>query len=383
MKFSKHFNVIICIIFLFMGLFFAGNQMLVHHVSSNFAANNVELGLMIGAMYVGSLLMVLVLGEVSARIGKRLGAVIAAICYSAGALFVALAGSVKLSIVAFLIFGCGTGGIEGMLFSLIGDYNGEDTNKVMNISQAFFSIGAVVGPLLFEQMLKTVPYRYAYGVMWLIMGAIAVTFWLARSVESFTKRDDSTEKGLSIFKLVRNPAMIIYMLVLMISIGCESSVTYWLATYFDVLGAVGLGTLGLSIYWISSIPGRLVGATAKNRGRYLAVSYIVATVGILLLLLIPDPKLKFIGICVMGVALAPVYPSISTLGASLFPKKTASAFSLMVFSSGLGGALAQPIIGAISEASSITTVYGAIAVVMLILSGMMVLGGKFAKSHKA
>ncbi len=365
-----------------MGLFFAGNQLLVHHVGSNFAANDVELGLLIGAMYVGSLAMVLVLGEISERIGKRLGVVIAGLCYSFGALFVAFAGSIKLSIVGFLIFGCGTGGIEGMLFSLIGDYNGENTNKVMNISQAFFSVGAVVGPLLFEYMLKSVEYRYAYGIMWLIMGIIAVVFWLSRSVDSYAKKADTKEKGLNIFKLVRNPAMIIFMLTLMISIGCESSVTYWLVKYFDLLGVVGLGTLGLSIYWISSIPGRLVGATAKNRGRYLAVSYIVASVGILMLLLIPSPKLKFIGVMVLGVALAPVYPSISTLGASLFPTKSASAFSLMVFSSGLGGALAQPIIGAISQASSITTVYGAIAIIMLVLSGMMVLGSKLAKKQK-
>mgnify|MGYP003851102301 CR=1 FL=1 len=370
-------------IIFFMGCFFAGNQVLVHYVSRHFAATDLEYGLMVGAMYVGSLVMVLVLGEVSERIGKRLGITIAALCYSIGALFIALAGSIKLTAAAFLIFGCGTGGIEGILFSLIGDYNGAKTGRVMNLTQAVFSVGAVLGPIVINSLIKVVEYQVLYGFMWLFMGVLAVLFYLSRDIDEFAVKAPAREKGLTMFKLIKNPAMLIFMLALMVSIGCETSITYWLVNYFDGLGAIELGTYGLSIYWIASIPGRLMGALPRDEGKYLSIGYVAASGGILLLLFLPTPGLKLIGIMVLGITLAPVYPCISSMGAALFPEKSASAFSLMVFASGLGGAIAQPIIGEISTASSVTTVYGAISVIMLLLSVTIIIGVRQSKKQRA
>jgi fucose permease len=366
-----------------MGCFFAGNQVLVHYVGKHFAASDMKFGFMIGAMYVGSLVMVLVLGEVSERIGKRLGVVIAAICYSVGALFVALAGSVNMSIVAFFIFGCGTGGIEGVLFSLIGDYNGPKTGRMMNLTQAVFSVGAVLGPIIITWLIKFVNYQIVYGIMWVFMGILAVLFYISKDIDEFAKKSEIKPKGLMMFKLIKNPAMVLFMVALMVSIGCETSITYWLPNYFDKFGAIALGTYGLSIYWISSIPGRLVAALPQDEGKYLSISYLVASIGILLLLFLPTPALKLIGIVVLGITLAPVYPCISSMGAALFPKQSASAFSLMVFACGIGGAIAQPIIGAVATKSSITTVYGAIFVIMLILSLAIIFAVRLSKKNGA
>jgi len=376
---KKFFNTYITIVFLFLGCFFAGNQLLVHYVGNYFNANEIEFSFLIGSMYIGSLTMVLVIGEVSERIGKRLGVVISAIFYSIGAILIAIAGSIELTIFAFLIFGIGAGGIEGVLFSLIGDYNGPHTHKIMNISQASFSVGAVTGPLLITVLTKVISYKYIYGIIWLFMALLAVMFFISRDIDTFAKKEHKIKKGFIAFKLIKNPAMIVFMATLMIAIGCETAVTYWLINYYELLGVVGLGAIGLSLYWVSSIPGRLLGAYAKNQGRYLSVGFILASVGILLLLFLPTPILKFIGVTMLGMALAPVYPSISTLGANLFPNNSAAAFSLMVFSGGLGGALAQPIIGVVAGTSSIKTVYGAIAIIMILLSIMIVVGVKLSK----
>ncbi len=377
-KIRQFFNSYIIFIFFFLGVFFSGNQLLVHYVEKTFNASDFQFSLLIGAMYVGSLTMVLVLGEVSERIGKRQGIVIAATCYSIGALFIALSSSIHMSIVSFLLFGIGAGGIEGILFSLIGDYNGPSTHKVMNISQAVFSVGAVTGPILVNYMAKAFAYQYVYGIMWAFMGVLAILFWLSKEVDSFAKKTKKKKKGLVIFKLLKNPAMVVFMVALMLAIGSETAVTYWLINYYELIGAVALGSFGLSLYWMSSIPGRIIGAYAKNQSRHLSFGFILGSIGIVLLLVLPTPLLKFIGIAILGLALAPVYPSISTLGARLFPENSAAAFSLMVFSCGLGGALAQPVIGAVSESSSIETVYVGIAVILILLSVMIMIGSKLS-----
>lgn len=380
-RIHSFFNSYMYIIFFFLGCFFAGNQLLVHYVGRSFDTNDIQFGYIIAAMYIGSLSMVLILGEVSEIIGKRLGVVIATLCYSVGALFIALAGNLNFTILAFFLYGCGVGGIEGVLFSLIGDYNGEDTHKVMNLSQASFSVGAVLGPLLINALVTIFNFRFVYTIMWALMAALAILFFLSRDIEKFARKTDNHPGGLMMFRLIRNPAMVLFMVVLMLAIGCETSVTYWLVNYFDGLGAIALGSIGLSIYWMSSIPGRFMGAWAKNQGRYLAYSFVAASGGILLLLFLPTPILKLIGILVLGLALAPVYPCISTLGARMFPDRSASAFSLMVFSCGIGGALSQPVIGAVSETSSITTVYMFITVLMILMAAMILWAVRLSKKH--
>ena len=379
MGIKKHFNIFMYVVFFFLGCFFSGNQLLVHYAASHFNANDLQLSYIIAAMYVGSLSMVLIIGELSEKIGKRSGAIIAALCYSIGALFVALSDTIPLSIISFLIFGCGSGGIEAVLFSLIGDYNGEKTFKVMNLSQATFSIGAVLAPLIISRLVLSVSYKFVYGAMWFLIAAIAMMFIISRDIDSFIKRPEHHEGGLLAIRLIRNPAMLTFMLILMLAIGCETSVTYWLVNYFDSLGAFALGSMGLSLYWMSSIPGRIIGAHVQNTGRFLIVCFFMACAGILLLLLLPVPMLKLTGIVLTGVALAPVYPCISTLGARLFPDRSASAFSLMVFSCGLGGALAQPVIGAVAEFSSIENVYSGISVMMVILAAAVFVGVKLSR----
>lgn len=351
-----------------MGIFFAGNQLMVHYVSDSFGATEMELSMMIGSLYIGSMLMVLVLGEVSERMGKRFGVIVATICYSFGALFLSLAGGMKMSVFAFFLYGCGSGGLEGVMFSLIGDYNGEDTNKHMNLAQAFFSIGAVVGPIAIDRLTTIISYKFVYGFMWVFMAALAVLFICSRSIDSFVVKAEGGSGGLALLKMVKNPAMLLFMLTLMVAIGCETAVTYWLVNYFDLLGAAALGAFGLSMYWFASIPGRVIGSRVRNHGRFLMFCFGLCSLGLVLLLILPSPMLKLLGVLVIGVALAPVYPSISTLGGMLFPGKSAAAFSLMVFSCGLGGTIAQPIIGVVSREASITTVYGAIAVIMLLLA---------------
>ena len=368
MGIKKHFNIFMYIVFFFLGCFFSGNQLLVHYAASHFNASDMQLGYIIAAMYVGSLSMVLILGELSEKIGKRAGVVIAALCYSTGALFIALSDTVSLSILSFLIFGCGSGGIEAVLFSLIGDYNGEKTFKVMNLTQATFSIGAVLGPLIITWLIGFASYKIIYGLMWFLIALIAVLFIISREIDSFTHRPEHHEGGFLALRLIRNPAMLAFMIILMLAIGCETSVTYWLVSYFDDLGVIALGSLGLSLYWMSSIPGRLIGASIRNTGRFLIICFLIACLGIFLLLMISLPALKLIGIVLTGLALAPVYPCISTLGARLYPERSASAFSLMVFSCGLGGALAQPVIGAVAEYRSIENVYSGISVMMVLLA---------------
>src|SRR5690554_2134931 len=104
---------------------------MIHYVRRSLGATEMQLGMMIGSIYIGSMLMALVLGELSEKAGKRIGAIIAAGCFGIGALLIVVSGQVEISVISYFIYGCGAGGLEAMLFSLIGVYNGKDRKSVV------------------------------------------------------------------------------------------------------------------------------------------------------------------------------------------------------------------------------------------------------------
>lgn len=380
MGIRKYFNQFTYILFFFLGCIFAANQLMVHYVRQALGATEMQLGLMIGSIYIGSMLMALLLGELSERTGKRAAAIIAAGCFGIGALLITLSARVELAVISYFIYGSGVGGLEAMLFSLIGDYNGEHTSRHMNLTQALFSIGAFLSPVLLNSFVTYIGYRAVYIFVWILMTGLAAVFILDKSVDEFAVKSGERIGGLTIFKLARKPAMLIFMLVLMTAIGCETALTYWLVNYFDLIGASAMGAFGLSVYWFFSIPGRVIGARVRDPGRHLVFCFLLCSAGIVFLLLIPSPVLKLAGVSIIGIALAPVYPSISTIGGSLFPENSGAAFALMVFSCGFGGAAAQPVIGAVAKLASISAIYIGIAVIMVVLSIMTLAGMKASKA---
>lgn len=377
MKLKNFFNPFIYVLFLFTGLFFAGNQAALHYAAAEFGSSDAPLSALVGALCLGSMMMVPVLGEISERIGKRLAAVIASLFFAVGGILAAVSQSFPVSAGALFLFGCGVGSLESVGFALIGDYNGPNTGKHMNLSQAVFSVGAVAGPFLINFLLEHASYRVFYGFTGVFMAALAVVLFCSRSIDDFTVKSGGGA-GLTVFKLIKDPVMIQFMLTMMAVMGCETAITYWLASYFTALSAPALGAIGLSLYWFASIPGRVFSSRIKNQGLLLTICFAVCGVGILMLLLMPTPEMKLLGILIAGLSLAPAYPGLSTLGGNLYPTQSGASFSLMVFASGLGGTLAQPIIGAVSQAASLVTVYSAIVVIMAALAVLIFIASRLA-----
>ena len=365
---NKSFNRFTYIFFFFHGCFFTGNQLMVHYSAQALLAGEKTLGIMIGAFYTGSMVMVLLLGEISERVGKRIGAFMAAVIYSTGAFFISFADSIPFMIASYFLFGSGVGSLEGMWFSFIGDVNGEETGKQMNLAQAVFSVGAILSPLLLANLLVFVSFRLVYVFIGIFMAALSLFFLFRRSIDALAIKSDKAVSGLTMFRLVRSPLMLALMLVLIVNIGSETSLTYWLPNYFGYYGAAGLGATGLSLYWLASVPGRFLASRLKNHSLTLVFSFLLCILGVGIILAMGQVELKLIGVFITGMALAPVYPCVASLGASLFPNNSASAFSLMVFSCGFGGALAQPLISRAAEKASVSAVYRALLAIMLALS---------------
>lgn len=353
-----------------MGCCFAANQLLVSHVTLFFSASETEMGFMISALYIGSMVMVLFFGEFAERAGKRIASAVASLLVCLGSLVVTMAPGTGIAIAGFALYGAGIGGFESSVISLVADKHANRANRIINMLQALFSTGAVLSPLLLSALLPDDGFRPAYILIAALFGATAVYFMTAKSIDDFAVKNESSG-GLTIFKLLKNPLLVWYMLAMILFCGTESTVTYWISTYFAGQGFAGLGAVALSGYWLASIVGRVIGSRFKSAATLAVPCFLLAAVAAVLLLVVPGGIGKVCMVFLFGLAYAPLYGGLQVLGGNLFPKNTAAAYALMIFAGGFGGTFFQPVISAIVRSGWSGNIYLMVAGICVAVAVLM------------
>lgn len=370
MKEHRFFGGFSAFAFFFLGCGFAANQFLVSNIRLSFGATETEMGYMVSALYVGSMSMVLLFGELAERIGKRTAGAIAALLICLGAVTLASASSVTAVIIGFAFYGAGSGSFESSLVALLADKHQANTNRVINLLQALFSSGAVLSPLILSALLPADRFRPSYIVAASVFGAICAYLLIDRSIDEFAVKS-VTHGGLTIFRLLKNPLLLRYMAAMILYVGTESALTYWISTYFDEQGFSAYGAAALSCFWLAGIVGRLFGSRFRSAAVLAVPCFLAAGAGAALLLVVPGAVLKIGMVALCGLAYGPLYGGLQILGGSLFPKNTAAAFSLMVFAGGFGGTFFQPVISSIARRGSIGAVYIVVACICVFVAALM------------
>lgn len=354
---NKRFNGVSAFIYAVMGFCLAANQSLVNNIAGTFGADAVQLGDMIGALYCGSLAAVLFVGEFAQRFGKRRAAALTAAAVCLGSLTVLLAGSVAGASAGFFLYGVGIGGFESCVMALVSDNNGENANRFSNFLQALFSTGAVAAPLLLAALLGSVHYKPFYLCACLWYAAMTVYFLADRRVDAFAVRGEAAERGFAFFGLVRDRTIRLYMLAMLIYLGSETAFTYWIGSYFTLAGCAGFGAAALSVYWLASIGGRLIGTAFRSPSGLMPPCFLLGAAGCALLLCVHGAVLKLIAVAVVGIAFGPLYAGLLLLAGTRFPERSAAAFSLMIFSAGVGGIAFQPLLSRLLASGAVNGAY--------------------------
>ena len=369
----KHFNRASILIFALMGCFFAANQNLVNNISVSLGANQTQMGNMISALYFGCVIAVLFFGELAQRKGMRFTAIVTALIVAAGAVMITVSSSILVVTIGFFVYGIGSAGYESCAMALISENNGENANRSLNLTQAIFSVGAVITPILLSLLLRHDEFRPAYAVIAGCYIGFSIYWMRSRGIGEPQPREQR-EKGAVIFRLLRRPYMLLYMLVMIIFVGSETAVTYWIGSYFAGQSIGEFSAFALSAYWFASIFGRLLGSLVRTPSLMMPYYFSLAALGCLLLTLLPGAALKIVAVVLVGLAFAPVYGSVAFLAAQHFSDAAAASFSLIVFSAGIGGMIFQPAIShflTIGETRSLYVIIAALSFFAALIMAQM------------
>jgi len=336
------------LIFIFQGLTVPLGSVMIMEIAQKYSVDTSYIGYIFAVGIVGGGIAALSSGFLLETLGKRklifMGIIIA---LSAGA---AITSSNYLQIFAVGMF---LSGVSSWLLVAVGNYIivkyciGEKRSSQLNLLNFFFSIGALIAPILAGFMLgRGIPWEFVFLTPFALLGILSI---LAYSPAFGTsKLPGSLPKKTSQLVTVEKWNLNIYLTGAALGFYCmlELSYTSWIVVHLRENLAVDIvaASFVLTIFYICQAIGRVIAGFVV---KHVALNtYIIscATIGVIAnsLIIFSTSYMVVLGLTiVMGLGIASLYPSILSYGT--LQVKTASPHIMTFFlSSGIaGGAVAM------------------------------------------
>ena len=332
-----------------------------------------ELGLVLIAIAIGSVLALPASGPIVHRFGTR--RVVSAMAVIGGCSFVVvalgqLAGVVPLAIGLF-VWGLSTAvwdvamNIQG---ALVEQHLGR---SIMSRFHAGWSIGTVTGALLGTIMVVLgVPVAVHLGVI-----GVAIVIGMPRAVRAYLP-DEPTEdtRATSALRAWKEPrTLLVGLFTLAFAFG-EGAANDWIGVaMIDDRGAAhAVGTLALAAFLVAMTTGRWVGPGTLDRyGRVptLRVLTVVALIGLAIFIFVGSTALAFAGVVLWGLGISLGFPVGMSAGADdpAMAAPRVSVISSIGYCAFLGG---PPLIGFIGEQDTVQHALVAVMVTLVVATAV-------------
>ncbi len=336
-------------------------------MSWEFARPLGALGILLFGFTVGYLATTAAAGILIQRLGYYRHLLLAALLMTTGGAGIALA-PVWIAVVAAAgVLGAGAGMLDGGLNAYAAQrFRPRDLNWL----HAAYGVGATTGPLLMTPIIAAeTSWRLGYVIFGLFAAAAVVAFRLSRDRWRVPPGDGSTDGAAHAGAPDAAPptaaangdsagawsVLLGSLVVFFLYTGLEVVAGQWSYTLFTVGRGVDAGRAGpwMSIYWGSLTVGRVAFGWIAERipaETLLRVTSVVAILGVTLLWIGRPPVLGAVGLSVLGVCLAPMFPLL--IGET--PRRVGAARSdhmvgLQIASSNIGAVSLVGLVGLLVE----------------------------------
>ncbi|MEV5170092.1 MFS transporter [Streptomyces flaveolus] len=349
--FSRPAAVASCVGFVLIGMLQALYGPSVPGLRAEFGLSPSGAGLGLSLHFTGGVAGVLAFNAVHARISNRTLVTASYALMAAGAAGFALASGWPLALVAAFLCGLGFGGIDYGLNQLFAVGFGDRSTALLNVLNAHFGIGAVLGPAV---VAWAGPEHYA----WAFAGCAGLAALLAvcgtRGVR--TRASAPTPAGAPPAALGVPRVLLGFLALYILNVAVEAGVGGWEPTHLETVGySAAVAASATSVYWLMMTAGRflVVPLTLRHSPERILTVCAAGMTGCLLLSLAePVAPVAYAGV---GLFIAPVFPTgLPWLNRALPAARRAGAW--VIAASMAGGVAAPPLLGVGIEASGIHAV---------------------------
>ena len=326
-------------------------------IRSHFGLPIDSLGALLVMFTAGYLLSSFTSGRLLARIS--VGTLLASSCLATAVSLIGYAAAHAWGVVVALgaIAGLGAGAIDAGLNTYAARHF---SARVVNWLHAFYGVGATIGPLVMTAVLGA---GYGWQRGYLMVGAwqliLAICFALTRdrwNTDGVAKAGEVTARpsAVSSASTLRLPVVWASVAVFFIYTGLEAAAGTWAYSLFTESRAIPAMTAGIwvSLYWANLTLGRFLSGVVVGFvpvSILLRFSIIGIAAGAVLIWLNFSELASFLGLALMGLMSAPVFPTlIATTPARLGEAHTSNGVGFQIAAAVLGQSLVPAGVGVLA-----------------------------------
>ncbi|MGO9539311.1 MAG: MFS transporter [Terriglobales bacterium] len=318
-------------------------------LSDRFHLSPTQNGTIAFAQALGLILASLAAGPVIDNEGKKLGIVLGLALIAIALFVLPRAPGFRSIVLLLLLLGAGGGIMVTGANALASDVGEAHRATALNLANLFFGLGALATPLIAANLFGRNSVRLCYTIASLTVVTLVI--------ESITKMPGPSGEGRFLFAeaapVLGRPLLFLLGLFAFLYITCEVGIWNWLPRHLIAQGipesrALNILSLGFAL-------GMLIG-----RGAILPVLIHVPAVTVtlvgsvamavttFLMLRSNRPGAAWVLVFLMGISMAPVYPTTLAIVGDAFPRMTGTAIGFVITCGWTGLAVSSRIIGAIA-----------------------------------
>ena len=258
-------------------------------------------------------------------------------------------------------YGLGAGAIDAALNNYVALHY---SSRHMSWLHCFWGVGTIISPYIMSYALTHASWNTGYLITSVLQGAIGLILLLTLGVwkkcATESKGAEAKREVLGLKRTLMIPGVPFILIAFFAYCSAEAIAMLWSASYLvDFKGmAEPLAASLSSLFFIGITVGRFINGFLTTRlsdGALIRLGTGISMLGTVLMLLpIEGYVLSFIGLLLIGLGFAPIYPSIIHSAPLTFGKENSEAIiGVQMASAYLGTTLMPPLFGLISEISTI------------------------------
>jgi FHS family L-fucose permease-like MFS transporter len=307
----------------------------------------------------------ILLGYLADKLGRKKTITLGLGLFAINSYLFVLGESFGFYLTLMMLSGLAIGVFKTAALALIGDISQSTTEhtSTMNGVEAFFGVGAIIGPLI-------VTYLLAQGIAWkwlyVIAGTLCVVLIITASLVHYPQTMKATDEPINLartLRMTKDPFALGFSLGAFLYVATESAIYVWMPTY--LIGYEGnamlLASYALTIFFVLRAAGRFVGIWMMAHFNWAAVLTLFsgAIAVCFLASVLGGREWAVFLLPLSGVFMSVIYPTLNSKGISCFPKnKHGAAAGVILFFTALGAAFGPLSMGVVSDAFGSDAKYG-------------------------
>ena len=353
---------------------------IIKEVKVAFSVTNAQASLMHSLPMLGIALSGLFLGFLADKIGRKPTIIMGLGIFGIACYSFLIADDFMLIVSLMSLSGVAVGVFKTGALALIGDISSstKQHTSTMNGAEAFFGVGAIIGPLIVAYLIhQGVAWQWLYVIAGgvctvLIVGALFVKY------PNYTREQGDEVKKVSVIQslsLVKNPYALGFSIGAFLYVAAESAIYVWMPSYLvcdaSTLRATydcytqgfsqTLAIYSVTAFFILRAAGRFVGIWMMSHFNWALVLMLFSGAIVLCfgLGLMGGKQVALYLFPLTGIFMSVIYPTFNSKGISCFPKNQhGSVAGVILFFTAAGAAAGPFIMGLVSDANGGDAKYG-------------------------